>query len=91
MSNDNKIKEFEKQLTGSPSERKKALVDFIRHLRMDGIKINASDNAIYITTYTSIMRSISADYPFLNEEVERQISKKIRWQTRRSKRAERVS
>jgi hypothetical protein len=78
------IKKFQSTLTGSPSEKKRALVNFIRHYRMDTMEVNVTDNSEYIKAYTAIMKSIAADYPFLSGEVERQISKKIRWQSRRN-------
>lgn len=78
------IDNFLSTITGSPSEKKKALVNFIRHERMDTMEVNVTDNCEYIRVYTSVMRSIAADYPHLSQEVERQIAKKIRWQSRRN-------
>lgn len=67
----------------SPSKLKRALVNFIRHHRIDDVEIEVKDNYKYLQVYIFTMKGISADYPFLSEEVERQIAKKIRWQARR--------
>ena len=83
------MKKFENTLEGvSPSEKKRALVNFLRHHRMDSVEVNVKDNVEYIQIYTSIMRGIATDHPSLAGEVERQVAKKKRWQTRRQGSAE---
>ena len=79
-----KVIEDTNQMIGyKPSEKNKMIVDQIRHLRMDPLVFDHTDNQKYIAVYSSIMLSISCDYPFLSREVQRQIDKKIRWQNRR--------
>ena len=78
------IKEVSKLNGLKPSERNKLIVDKIRHLRMDPIVFDNTDNQKYLTVYVSVMQSISGDYPPLEQEVQRQINKKIRWQNRRN-------
>lgn len=65
-----------------PSLRKLEAVNGLRHHRMDALAFNAKDDSSYLEVYLRVMSSISTDYPFLSQEVERQVSKKIRRQAR---------
>jgi len=56
----------------------KEIVNTLRHERMDVIAIDIADNVAYLEVYSAVMTSISNDYPFLSNEVERQRAKKIR-------------
>lgn len=77
-----KILEDAEQQPVRPSLRKLAAVNGLRHSRMDGIVFNVKDDSRYLEVYLQVMHSISTDYPFLSQEVERQVSKKIRRQAR---------
>jgi type III secretory pathway component EscV len=67
-----------------PSKANKMIVDKIRHKRMDDIKFNSNDNAVYLQIFQEIMENIAKDYPELMNEVNRQIAKKKRWQQKRA-------
>lgn len=61
-------------------------VHSLRHLFMDGIILDdVHDNAAYLLVYESVMSKISGLYPYLSEEVQRQMRKKKRRQARRSR------
>jgi len=65
-------------------KEKKELVNTLRHDMMDGIVFNNEDNEVYFQVYSEIMTKISASYPSLSEEVEKQMAKKIRRMARRA-------
>jgi hypothetical protein len=89
MSEWQKLLDIERNIS-RPSERVKAMVNELRHTRMDVIAFNSQDNEAYMKVYADVMNSIKEDYPFLSQEVKRQIDKKTRWQTRRSSQNEKA-
>jgi hypothetical protein len=89
MSEWQKLLDIERNIS-RPSERVKAIVNELRHTRMAVIAFDSKDNAAYMRVYTDVMNSIKKDYPFLSQEVKRQIDKKTRWQTRRSSQNEKA-
>jgi len=60
------------------------VVNTLRHILMDDIKVDVSDDKAYMRQYECIMSNISCSYPFLSDEVQRQVRKKKRRQARRS-------
>lgn len=59
-------------------------VNALRHLLMDRIAIDVSDDAAYMAVYLEVMRSIESRYPLLSWEVQRQVAKKRRRQERKA-------
>lgn len=67
-----------------PSQRDRLIVNDLRHHRMDHVEFDSTSNAEYRLFFVSVMHDISVDYPSLSREVERQVTRKIARQDRRT-------
>lgn len=59
-------------------------VNAMRHLAMDVVRFDVTDDDAYMSVYRRIMECIASDFPSLSWEVKRQMAKKRRRQVRRS-------
>jgi hypothetical protein len=57
-------------------------VNSLRHLAMDKICFNTSDVRQYLQLYREVMLNVAEQYPFLQNEVQRQLDKKERSRSR---------
>lgn len=65
-------------------KRRELAVNALRHLAMDAIAFDVTDDFIYMLHYVTAMTRISSEYLFLSLEVQRQMAKKYRRQVRRT-------
>lgn len=70
--------------TSQNAKSRAETVNRLRHLVMDKVQFDVTDDDQYMYVYTQIMLSISSEFPSLSWEVKRQMAKKKRRQARRS-------